>query len=344
MKEWEETNVHTHGEQEWEGTNIHTHGEQEWEERNINNRLCDLEQACEHSDDHARLWNSFDTAVTVSIWLYLGQRELHNTYESETVYINTTFIGSIQGQYTETGTLHSWAVYGDSIRRPRQLLHSNESAVYEDCIRNQSTQGQHITFIDSIRWLYTGTKGHTILFQNGIGCIRGQYTGPAYETYFLRLITHLTTYWQRKHTSWTRECIKCDPKTFRNTCTLRCGWTHNDRQRCWASEQWSNSYKCYIYLRNLYTLSKHMMRKRQCNTYMIQWTRTWPFMSLWTYAQYMALTPWNDSHWQYRQIHQGKQGRDHFRGIHTLATPGFVTMNTLITADVRVSKRCRHKI
>ena len=64
--------THTHGEQEWEETNIHTHGEQEWEERNINNRLCDLEQACEHSDDHARLWNSFDTAVTVSIWLYLG--------------------------------------------------------------------------------------------------------------------------------------------------------------------------------------------------------------------------------------------------------------------------------
>ena len=102
----------------------------------------------------------FDTKVIVSIWLYLGQRELHNTYESETVYTNTTFIRSIQGQYTETGTLHSWAVYGDSIQRPRQLLHSNESAVYEDCIRNQSTQGQHIIFIDGIHWLYTGTK-HT---------------------------------------------------------------------------------------------------------------------------------------------------------------------------------------
>ena len=186
----------THGMKEWEETNIHTHGEQEWEERNINNRLCDLEQACEHSDDHARLWNSFDTEVTVSIWLYLGQRERHNTYEPANT--DATLIGSIQGQYTETGTLHSWAVYGDSIRRPRQLLHSNESAVYKDCIWNQSTQGQHITFIDSIHWLYMGTKAHKILFQKGIGCIWGQYMGPACMTHFLRSKTPLTIHWKGK--------------------------------------------------------------------------------------------------------------------------------------------------
>ena len=111
----------------------HTHGKQEWEERNMSNHLCDLEQACRHPYDHERLWNPFDTEVTVSIWLYLGQRELHNAYES--VNTDATLIGSIQGQYTETGTLHSWAVYRDSIQRPRQLIHSNESAVYVDCIQ-----------------------------------------------------------------------------------------------------------------------------------------------------------------------------------------------------------------
>ena len=102
-----------------------------------------------------------------------------------------------------------------SVRRPRQLLHANESAVYEDCIRNQSTRGRHITFIDSIRWLYTGTKAHNILFQKRIGCIRGQYTGPAYKIYVVHLITkRFTIHRQGKQTWWTRERIICDPKIF----------------------------------------------------------------------------------------------------------------------------------
>ena len=152
----------------------HTHGEQEWEERNISNRLCDLEQACEHSDDHARLWNSFDTEVTVSIWLYLGQRERHNTYEPANT--DATLIGSIQWQYTETGTLHSWTVYGDG------MIHDLTDDSPDIICFHMSVDT--LEWISSIRGLYTEPK------HIWIGSIRGLYMEPKHTR-----PTHYV-YWQ----------------------------------------------------------------------------------------------------------------------------------------------------
>ena len=151
--------------------------------RNMSECLCDLEWAHVHPYYHVRLWTEsslstfipwcipFDTEVTVSILLYLGQREHHNAYKS--INTDATSFGSIQGQYTETGTLHSWAVYRDGIIH--DVTENSPSVI---CFH---VSGFSAKAVDTLEW---------------ISSIRGLYTEPKYTrpTHYIHWQYTLTVY------------------------------------------------------------------------------------------------------------------------------------------------------
>ena len=114
--------------------------------RNINNHLCDLEQACEHPYDHARLLNPF-----ASMWAPLWPCKTMKLIWHRSYSVNLTVFG------TERTSWYIWICKHWCHFDWKYMLYGNRHITFMGSVQGLYTEPKHTRPTHYIYWQYTLT-------------------------------------------------------------------------------------------------------------------------------------------------------------------------------------------